>query len=110
MLILSILVVALATIAIWFCVEGREEKKKEGTASEFQLDGKILEIQEEYLMIEALEGQAVSGEVKVWIGLLTDKDIPDIKEGDIIRISHDGKMTMSLPPQMSANGTIKIIK
>lgn len=109
-LILSIIVVVLVTIAIWFYAEGREERQEEEAPSEYQLDGKVLEIQKDYLMIEALEGQVVSGEVHVWIGLLSDKDIPDIKEGDVIRIPHDGKMTMSLPPQMSANGTIKIIK
>ena len=82
---------------------------KKEAPSENQFDAKILEVTDEYLMVEALEGQTIAGEVQVWTGLLSEKDIPELKEGVIVRITHDGKMTMSLPPQMSAVEEIVIL-
>ena len=112
----SIIFIVIAIVFMWFWVVGQTEKEdetvdntKESSTSAFYLDGKVVEIHEEYLMIEALEGQTVSGEVQIWIGLLSEKEIPELKEGDIVHIPHDGKMTMSLPPQMSAVGKIERI-
>jgi hypothetical protein len=53
-------------------------------------------------MVEALEGQDIVGEVRVQLGLISRNDMPKLKKNDIVRITHDGKMTMSLPPQMTA--------
>jgi len=79
-------------------------------ASEYQFDAKVLEIQDDYILVEALEGQQIVGEIRVQIGLLTEKQVPRMKKGDTVRITHDGKMTMSIPPQMTAVEEIEIIK
>ena len=67
-----------------------------------QFDAKVLEIYDDYIMVEALEGQDVVGEVRVQLGLISKDDIPKLKKNDTVRVTHDGKMTMSLPPQMTA--------
>ncbi len=87
-----------------------DSSQSSNVTSEYQFDAKVLEIQEDYIMVEALDGQTVAGEVRVQIGLLTDKQVPKMKKGDVVRITHDGKMTMSLPPQMTAVDEIKVIK
>ena len=76
--------------------------------AENQFDAKVIEIYDEYIMVEALEEQEVVGEVRVQIGLLSQDEILEIKKGDTVRITHDGKMTMSLPPQMTAVEIIKL--
>ena len=53
-------------------------------------------------MVEALGGQDIVGEVRVQLGLLKEDEIPKLDKGAYVRITHDGKMTMSLPPQMTA--------
>ena len=88
----------------------QEKQKKPAVASEYQFDAIVLEIHDDYIMVEALEGQQIVGEVRVQLGLLTKKQIPNMKQGDTVRITHDGKMTMSLPPQMTAVDEIEIIK
>ena len=80
--------------------------KKEPAENLF--DAKVIEIYDEYIMVEALEEQDVVGEVRVQIGLLSQDEILEIKKGDTVRITHDGKMTMSLPPQMTAVEIIKL--
>ncbi len=79
-----------------------KEKNIPTEPAENQFDAKVLEIYDEYIMVEALEGQDVVGEVRVQIGLLKKDEIPKLNQGDNVRITHDGKMTMSLPPQMTA--------
>lgn len=78
--------------------------------SENQFDAKVLEVHDEYLMVEAMEGQTVAGEVQVWTGLLSEDEIPELEKDVVIRITHDGKMTMSIPPQMSAVEEIIILQ
>ena len=102
-------IMVLCSLAIAGLVVGCKAKKTTGeeqtektAPTEYQFDANVLEIKEEYIMVEALEGQTVAGEVQVWTGLLKEKDHFSIKAGDVVRITHDGKMTMSLPPQMSA--------
>lgn len=85
------------------------EKQNYTEPMENQFDAKVLEIHDEYLMVEALEGQTIAGEVQVWTGLLSEDEIPELEKDIIVRITHDGKMTMSLPPQMSAVEEIIII-
>ena len=100
-----IVLVLLATVLLCVgCKDGSKSTEGEVPAepSENQFDAKVLEIHDEYLMVEALEGQTVAGEVQVWTELLSEDEIPKLEEGVIVRITHDGKMTMSLPPQMSA--------
>lgn len=80
----------------------QEESKEQSAPTEYQFEAVVLAIDKESLMVQALEGQNVAGEVKVWIGLLEDTEMSGIKVGDTVRITHDGKMTMSIPPQMSA--------
>jgi hypothetical protein len=87
-----------------------DSSKKSSIVSEYQFDAIVLEIHDDYIMVEALEGQQIVGEVRVQLGLLTEKQIPNMKKGDTVRITHDGKMTMSLPPQMTAVEEIEIIK
>ena len=82
--------------------EPSNQKVEETPLTEYQFDATVLEIYDEYLMVDALEGQSVVGEIKVWIGLLKDNKISGMREGDTVRITHDGKMTMSIPTQMSA--------
>ena len=67
-----------------------------------QFNAKVLEIYDDYIMVEALEGQDIVGEVRVQLGLISRNDMPKLKKNDTVRITHDGKMTMSLPPQMIA--------
>lgn len=76
--------------------------------AENQFDAKVIEIYDEYIMVEALKEQDVVGEVRVQIGLLSQDEILEIKKGDTVRITHDGKMTMSIPPQMTAVEIIKL--
>ena len=76
---------------------GNGEEKTEN-----QFDAKVIEICAEYIMVEALEGQDIVGEVRVQLGLISRNDMPKLKKNDTVRITHDGKMTMSLPPQMTA--------
>lgn len=102
-----ILLVLIATVLFCFGCKGKPEKVE---PQENQFDAKVLEIHDEYLIVEALEGQTIAGEVQVWTGLLSEKDIPELEEGVIVRITHDEKMTMSLPPQMSAIEKIIIIE
>lgn len=90
--------------------QGEQQQGQVEVPTANQLDAKVVEVQEEYLMVEAAEGQSVAGEVKIWIGLLDKDEVPQLKKGDVIRITHDGKMTMSIPPQMSAVEPIEIIK
>lgn len=82
--------------------EPANQKVEEPPLTEYQFDATVLEICGEYLMVDALDGQPVAGEIKVWIGLLKDNKISEMREGDTVRITHDGKMTMSIPTQMSA--------
>ncbi len=86
-----------------------EKQAEEAVPTEYQFDAIVLEIHEEYIMVEALEGQTVAGQVQVWTGLLNELGYSKMKVGDVVRITHDGKMTMSLPPQMSAV-EIKVIE
>ena len=79
-----------------------EEHNISSKPAENQFDAKVLEIYDDYIMVEALEGQDIVGEVRVQLGLLEKKEIPNLEKNDIVRITHDGKMTMSLPPQMTA--------
>lgn len=107
-----IVLVLLATVLLCVGCKGGSkltEGEKPTEPSENQFDAKVLEIHDEYLMVEALEGQTIAGEVQVWTGLLSEKDIPELEKGAIVRITHDGKMTMSLPPQMSAVEEIVIL-
>ena len=76
--------------------------------AENQLDAKVLEINEEYIMVEAAEGQDIVGEVRVQTGLISKDEMPKLEKNDTVRITHDGKMTMSLPPQMTAVEIIKL--
>lgn len=89
--------------------DGKVESEKSAPA-EYQFDATVLAIQDDYIMVEALEGQKIVGEVRVQIGLLSEEEILKIKVDDIIRITHDGKMTMSIPPQMTAVEEIIVIK
>lgn len=84
-----------------------EEQKIPFKPAENQFDAKVLEIYDDYIMVEAMEGQDIVGEVRVQLGLLEKKEIPNLEKNDIVRITHDGKMTMSLPPQMTA---VEILK
>lgn len=77
--------------------------------SENQFDAVVLEVHDEYLLVEAVEGQVIAGEVKVWLGRLSEDEIPELEEGMTVRITHDGKMTMSIPAQISATERITII-
>ena len=70
--------------------------------AENQFNAKVLEIYDDYIMVEELEGQDIVGEVRVQLGLISRNDMPKLKKNDTVRITHDGKMTMSLPPQMIA--------
>jgi len=70
--------------------------------NEHQFDATIIEVQEEFIMVEAFPGEVVAGEVQVWTGNLDKKVISTLEEGMTVRITNDGKMTMSLPPQMTA--------
>ena len=79
-----------------------EAQKIPSKPAENQFDAKVLEIYDGYIMVEALEGQDIVGEVHVQLGLLKEDEIPKLEKGDCVRITHDGKMTMSLPPQMTA--------
>ena len=88
----------------------QEESKEQSALTEYQFDATVLEICEEYLMVDALEGQNVAGEVKVWVAALKNDALSGIKVGDTVRITHDGKMTMSIPPQMSAVELIQLSK
>ena len=107
---MSILVVVLG-IALLGCVkENHSVTEKEGPKNEYQFDAKVLEVQEEYLLVKALDGQVVVGEVKVWTGLLEKDAIPALEVGDTVRITNDGKMTMSIPAQMTAVEITKISK
>lgn len=91
--------------------ETNDEKKNEiSEPTENQFDATVLEILDDYIMVEALEEQDIVGEVRVQTGLLTETEMPELKEGDVVRVTHDGKMTMSLPPQMTAVELIKISK
>lgn len=81
-----------------------DEKKKN------QFDATVLEIMDDYIMVEASEGQDIVGEVRVQTGLLSETEMPELKKGDVVRVTHDGKMTMSLPPQMTAVELMKIIE
>lgn len=84
-----------------------EEKNVLSEPTENQFDAKVLEIYDGYIMVDAVEGQDIVGEVRVQLGLLEEKEIPNLEKNDIVRITHDGKMTMSLPPQMTA---VEILK
>ena len=79
-----------------------EESLKNDEMKDNQFDATVTDVQKEYIMVQASDGQTVSGEVHVWIGNVNGENLPKIKVGDTVRITHDGKMTMSLPPQMSA--------
>lgn len=79
-----------------------EEHNISSKPAENQFDAKVLEIYDGYIMVEAWEGQDIVGEVHVQLGLLKEDEIPKLEKGDCVRITHDGKMTMSLPPQMTA--------
>lgn len=111
-----VVLVAVGGIIVFSMNPSVEEAKEEENVSkdvektENQFDAKVAEVQKEYIMVEALDGQTIAGEVQVWIGLLSDDEIPELKVGDTVRITHDGKMTMSLPPQMSAVEPIVILK
>ncbi len=80
--------------------EKAENKKTEPT--EYQFDATVSEVAEDYIMVVALPDQTIVDEVKVWTGLLSGDNIQEIEVGTTVRITHDGKMTMSIPPQMSA--------
>ena len=75
----------------------RTEEKKEN-----QFDATVTAVEDGYLMVEADQGQRIVGEVKVMTGLLEKSTMESVKAGCRVRVTHDGKMTMSLPPQMSA--------
>lgn len=103
-----LLIAVVSGIAIAISVSSKGTEKNDNKENQF--DAKVTEIRSEYLMVEALDGQLIAGEVQVWIGNLSSDDIPKLQIGDTVRITHDGKMTMSLPPQMSAVGKIEVIK
>ncbi|MBQ2987091.1 MAG: hypothetical protein IJE23_06370 [Tyzzerella sp.] len=79
-----------------------EAQKIPSKPAENQFDAKVIEIYDEYIMLEALEGQDVVGKVRIQTGLLSQDEILEIEKGDTVRITHDEKMTMSIPPQMTA--------
>ena len=109
--IVILVLFAIVLLCVGFKVENESiEKQKYTEPTENQFDAKVLEVHDEYLMVEALDNQTIAGEVQVWTGLLSEDEIPKLEEGVIVRITHDGKMTMSLPPQMSAVDEIIIIE
>lgn len=107
---ISMFVIVLG-IALFGCAKANNSTiKKESPKNEYQFDAEVLEIAEEYLLVKALDGQVVVGEVKVWTGLLEKDAIPALEVGDTVRITNDGKMTMSIPAQMTAVEITKISK
>lgn len=90
----------LALTLVFLCTACAEQNPAESTQEPVVLEGVVLEISEEGLLIET-EAQ---GEVLV----LQDDDTvsdtdADIAVGDYIIIDYDGAMTKSLPPQVTAD-------
>jgi hypothetical protein len=113
--IVILLVVVGAGVVFLLCnASGKTSnvKKNEMTAekTEYQFDAEILEIEKEYIMVNTLEGEAIVGNVHVWTGQIETDVLAELAVGDTVRITHDGKMTMSLPPQMSALEILQIDK
>ena len=101
--VLSVLLVACAGNESDKKEEKQETMQKESTKPlENQFDAVILSVEEDYVMVEALEGQNITGEVRVNTGLLETEQLSSLEKDDVVRITHDGKMTMSIPPQMTA--------
>ena len=80
----------------------KESEKQEDTQTENKFNAKILLIEDEYIMVEALVDQNITGEVRINTGLLTKESLKSLQKGNLVCITHDGKMTMSIPPQMTA--------
>ena len=97
-----LLVIGVSVVACCNKSTDDREQQKTSEPAENQFDAKVIELCDEYIMVEALEGQEIAGEVRVQTGLLSEDEIPELKNGDTVCITHDGKMTMSLPPQMTA--------
>lgn len=101
--VLSVLLVACAGNESDKKEEKQETMQKESTKPlENQFDAVILSVEEDYVMVEVLEGQNITGEVRVNTGLLETEQLSSLEKDDVVRITHDGKMTMSIPPQMTA--------
>lgn len=81
------------------------EEAKAETLGENEFLAEVKEVQEEYVIVQALEGHIQNQEVQVWTGMI--EEMPKLQEGDRIRITDRGQMTMSIPPQVSA---VKLIK
>lgn len=104
LLIISIIILVVVGVVLWIYAIANKNDDKETCKStgENQFKAKVMEIADDYIMVEALDNQAIVGEVRVNMGLLKDDVIQQLKEGDIVLVTHDGTSTMSIPPQMTA--------
>ncbi len=84
----------------------RPDEAKTETLGENEFLAEVKEVQEEYVMVQALEGHIQNQEVQVWTGML--EEMPKLQEGDRVRVIDRGQMTMSIPPQVSAVKLIKV--
>ena len=111
---IAILLIAVgAGVAVLLCTASgktsKEQKEKlPSEKTEYQFDANIVEIQDEYIMVNTLGGESIEGNVHVWTGNIDADVLETLEVGDVVRVTHDGKMTMSLPPQMSAVEVIQI--
>ena len=73
--------------------------------------GKVLEVDEECVLVEPLEGeqeQLCSDKIYVSIGKLAQ--IPEIRVGDILQIQYDGMIQETYPAQINVTYAIEIIE
>lgn len=80
----------------------KENEAQKDAPTEHQFDATVSKVAEDYIVVVALPDQTIVDEVKVWTGLLSGEEIPEMEVDATVRITHNGRMTMSIPPQMSA--------
>ena len=62
---------------------------------------KVLEVHEDYLLVEPLEGEAVRNSAdRIVVSTKDLEDLPDLEAGDAVEIAFDGSIMESYPAQL----------
>lgn len=73
-------------------------------------DATVLSVNNNFILVQAEENQAVSGTVEVSTEGLSTEEISALEEGMKICIEYDGKMTRSIPARVPEVRSIKILE
>ena len=74
------------------------------------LKGQVLEVKEQYILIELLEEESLSADkITVSTQVKDSQKVPDLKEGDCVKILYDGIILESYPAKINQVYEIQLL-